>query len=123
MGRMVHFEIPVDDKDRAAKFYEEAFGWEVQKWELGDYWFVMTGKDEPGIDGALSPRRDDFQSPVTIADVDDIEVAMERVKNAGGTVLMDKVAIPGVGYSTYFLDTEGNTLGLFQSDESVPMPE
>ncbi|HEX2787098.1 MAG TPA: VOC family protein [Ignavibacteria bacterium] len=37
MGRVVHFEIHVDDVNRASKFYSDIFGWEFNKWEGGDY--------------------------------------------------------------------------------------
>ena len=33
MARVVHFEIHADDPERAAKFYEAAFGWSVSKWD------------------------------------------------------------------------------------------
>ncbi|MFY9638587.1 MAG: VOC family protein, partial [Methanobacterium sp.] len=52
---MIWFEIPADDPGRAAKFYENVFGWKVEKWEGPfDYWLVTTGEaEEPGIDGAI----------------------------------------------------------------------
>lgn len=48
------FEIPADDPGRAAKFYDDVFGWKV-KWDGPiDYWLVTTGEDEePGINGAI----------------------------------------------------------------------
>ena len=30
-GRIVHFEIPFDDADRAHGFYEKAFGWNLNR--------------------------------------------------------------------------------------------
>ncbi len=49
------FEIPADDPGRAAKFYDDVFGWKVKKWDGPvDYWLVTTGEDEePGINGAI----------------------------------------------------------------------
>lgn len=49
------FEIPADDPGRAAKFYDDVFGWKVKKWDgPADYWLVTTGEDEePGINGAI----------------------------------------------------------------------
>ena len=32
MGRLVHFEIHVNDMERAKKFYGEVFGWSFQDW-------------------------------------------------------------------------------------------
>ena len=58
MSKVIHFEIPADDPERAIKFYKDVFGWEIEKWELGDYWLVSAGpEDEPGINGAIMPKK------------------------------------------------------------------
>ncbi len=120
MPRPIHFEIPVEDPDRAAAFYEKVFAWDIQKWEGAPYWLVNSGPDsEPGINGALGQKSDEFAVPVFVIGVDDIEAAMASVEEAGATIAVGKNPIPGVGYSAYFDDPEGNRMGLFQSDESV----
>ena len=67
MPRVVHFDISVDDPERAIKFYTEVFGWKVQKWEGPmDYWLITTGDPgEPGIDGGLAKRRDHAGRPIS----------------------------------------------------------
>jgi uncharacterized protein len=58
MSKVIHFEIPADDIDRAIKFYNDVFGWEIEKWGHGDYWLVSTGpEDEQGINGAIMPKK------------------------------------------------------------------
>jgi len=43
-ARIVHFEIPADDPQRAAAFYKKAFGWKIEKWPGPmEYWMVTTG--------------------------------------------------------------------------------
>jgi predicted enzyme related to lactoylglutathione lyase len=42
-----------------------------------------------------------------------------RVQRYGGTVAQDKLPVPGMGWSAYVLDSEGNTIGLFQPDTSA----
>jgi catechol 2,3-dioxygenase-like lactoylglutathione lyase family enzyme len=55
MPRVIHFEIPADNAERAIKFYSDVFGWNIQKWGPQDYWLVDTGeKDQPGIGGAIT---------------------------------------------------------------------
>ncbi|KKG15484.1 VOC family protein, partial [Methanosarcina sp. 2.H.T.1A.15] len=56
---MVHFEIHAEDIERAKKFYEDVFGWKIEKWEGPiEYWNITTGKQEdPGIDGGLMRRQ------------------------------------------------------------------
>ena len=62
MPRVIHFEIPADDPERAVAFYQNVFGWKWQKWEGPEpYWLATTGEDsEPGAAGyvgsGVSPR-------------------------------------------------------------------
>lgn len=122
MPRPVHFELPVEDQARAAAFYETVFGWDIQQWEGAPYWLATTGPDtEPGINGALGQKSENFAVPMFVIDVPDIEAAMASVEAAGATIVHPKSPIPGVGYSAYFTDTEGNRMGLFESDESAAL--
>lgn len=117
MAKIVHFEIPVDDAPRATAFYADALGWEISGWGDIPYWLVKAGADdEPGADGALIARGDVHRTPVLIAGVDDLDASLARVEAAGGTIVQGRLPIPGVDWSAYFTDTEGNTVGLFQAD-------
>lgn len=118
MAKIVHFEIPVDDPDRASAFYREALGWEVSGFGDQPYWLVRAGgDDEPGADGALIARGEIHRSPVVVAGVESLDDTLERVRRAGGEVLHGREEIPGVGWSAYVRDPEGNTIGIFE-----PMP-
>ena len=121
MSRIVHFELPADNPDRAMNFYQKAFGWSFQKFEGPiDYWLIKTGKaDEPGIDGGLAPRQHDGHVPVSVIGVTNIDNAVKAIESAGGTIVAPKTAIPTVGYAAYFNDPEGNTMGVFQDDPSA----
>jgi predicted enzyme related to lactoylglutathione lyase len=117
MSKIVHFEIPVDDAGRAATFYRDVLGWEISGFGDQPYWLVRAGADdEPGANGALIGRGEIHRSPVLIAGVSDLDATVARVEGSGGKVLQGKLAIPGVGWSAYVADSEGNTLGLFQDD-------
>ena len=121
MSRVVHFEIPADDPARAVKFYEAAFGWKIQKWDgPEDYWLAMTGEEgQPGINGAITGRGEPTTVVVNTMDVASVDDAIARVIANGGTVLMPKMPVPGVGYLAYFRDTEGNAFGMMQNDPSA----
>jgi uncharacterized protein len=118
MGRVIHFEIPAQDMQRAGRFYREALGWTVTGWEGPvEYLLVGTGTGEtPGIDGGILRANDLVQSVVNTASVDDLDAALERVKAAGGTVERGSQPVPGVGHMAYCRDTEGNLFGLLQED-------
>jgi predicted enzyme related to lactoylglutathione lyase len=118
MPRVVHFEISADDPQRAIQFYENAFGWKIEKWSgPTDYWLVMTGpQDEPGIDGGLTKRNSPEERVTNTIDVDSVEAYVDKVVAAGGQVVVPPHAVPGVGYLAYCADTEGNVFGLMQDN-------
>ncbi len=121
MPRIIHFEIAVDDPERAVKFYRTALEWKIQKWGGPiEYWTIETGaQDEPGIDGGIQRRADSPAPTVNYVSVTSIDESMEKVTKAGGKVTSPKTPIPGVGYVCYCEDTEGNVFGLMQGDSSV----
>ncbi len=118
MPRVVHFEIHCDDPQRASSFYSDVFGWEITKWEGPvDYWLIKTGEQgEPGIDGGLMQRRDPAGSVYNTIGVPDLDEYLTKVKSQGGERVVDKMAVPGVGWLAYCKDTEGNVFGMMQSD-------
>ncbi len=121
-GKVVHFEIPVDEGDRAVAFYGAAFGWDLERWGPMDYWTTRAGDGE-GIDGALTRREEPGHGLRFYISVDDVDASLAAVESAGGRRLTDRMPIPTVGWMALFSDTEGNTVGVFQSDPSAPMPE
>lgn len=122
-GRVVHFEIPVDDGDRARSFYKEAFGWQVQHMPEMDYTLVTTGPGgeegptEPGfINGGLMSRSESLAgATVVVVDVDDIEAALAKIGSLGGSTVQAKLPVGDMGFSAYAKDSEGNVIGLWQT--------
>ena len=119
MNSVVHFEMPYDDRERMAKFYQNVFGWQTQMFgeEMGNYVVATTtetdenGPKKPGaINGGFFPKKPDWpaQYPSLVIAVDDIQAAMAQVTDAGGKVLGEPLEIPGVGQYVSFFDTEGN---------------
>ncbi len=121
MPKVIHFELPADDPKRAVAFYENVFGWTITKWEgPNDYWLITAGPDdEPGINGAITPRMLADQVTTDTISVTSIDDSIKKIDEAGGTVVMSKQIIPGVGYIAYCKDTEGNLFGVLQPDMSV----
>jgi uncharacterized protein len=121
-GKVVHFEIPIDDNDRGVGFYREAFGWALEQFGPVEYWTTAAGEGD-GIGGALMKRTDDSRALMFYIEVDDVDTALSAIEAAGGRRLTERMPIPTVGWSAFFEDTEGNKVGIFQADPSVPMPE
>jgi predicted enzyme related to lactoylglutathione lyase len=121
MSRVIHFEIPASDPERAVAFYQKVFGWKFDKWAGPmDYWLVTTGAEKtPGINGGMLRK----PGPVTVTtntiDVESVDNAIASVVKAGGKQSMPNSPIPGVGYFAYCEDTEGNLFGVMQADKNA----
>jgi len=122
MPRVVHFEIHADDPERASRFYHSVFGWQFTPFDAFEYWLIRTGdSDQPGIDGGMIRRKTPLDGSgvtafVCTVAVDDLERYLMRVKTSGGTIVISKTAVPGVGWLAHCKDTEGNVFGLMQPD-------
>lgn len=119
------FEIPATDINRAQKFYEAVFQFQMQSMDFGDTKMRMFPIDDPmeGIGGTLIDSGG-FHKPsatdgplIYLNGNPDLQVFLDRVEAAGGKVIMPKTLISDdYGYMGYFLDTEGNRIAL----HSVP---
>ena len=121
MGRVIHFEIPADDVERAIRFYRQVFGWKIEKWEGPvEYWLVTTGPEgEPGIDGGMGKRTSPSEGVVNTIDVRSVDDTVEKIEQAGGKIIRPKQAVPGVGWLAYCEDSEGNPFGIMQADPNT----
>ncbi len=123
MGRVVHFEIPFDDADRARNFYRDVFDWQIQPMPEMNYTMVSTGPtsdegmpSEPGyIGGGMMQREAPVNSPVLTLGVDDIDSAIIAIEKNGGSAVGEKLAVGDMGFAAYFKDSEGNLMGLWQN--------
>jgi predicted enzyme related to lactoylglutathione lyase len=132
MNPVVHFEMPYESADRVSKFYKTVFGWSMQPQgqKMGDYVLARTTQSDGDgwpkkvgrINGGFFPRKPDWpaQVPSLVISVDNIRTAMAKVREAGGTVLGEPMAIPGVGDYVSFTDSEGNRVSIIQP---LPMSE
>jgi len=121
MPRVIHFEISANDMEQVKEFYENVFGWEINKWDGPDeYYLISTGQSpEHGINGALFKPKEFFSATVNTIDVPDIDEYIKKVNDNGGTVVTEKMSIPGVGSFVYCKDVEGTMFGILQQ-ESKP---
>jgi predicted enzyme related to lactoylglutathione lyase len=123
MDKVIHFEVPFEDGERATSFYRAAFGWDLNP--MPQFQYVMTKTSatdergrptEPGaINGGMLKRQGPITAPVITIGVDDLDEAMARVEKLGGKVAIGRQAVGDMGFSAYFHDTEGNLIGLWQN--------
>ncbi len=127
MRKVVHFEIPADDLERAKTFYGSIFDWDLQSVPIEgseyDYTTIVTTPVDPqtqaptepgGINGGMSSKQF-MQSPVITIDVDSIDDTLKQIEANGGSTITPRTPIPGMGAFAYFRDTEGNQLGLWET--------
>ena len=125
MRKVVHFEIPVDDLGRAKSFYGSVFDWQLDTMPMGDgeYTGVTTTPaddaqlpTEPGaINGGMMQRDEVTPHPVITIDVDAIDDTLQEIESRGGSTVLPRTAIPGMGAFAYFKDPEGNVMGLWET--------
>jgi predicted enzyme related to lactoylglutathione lyase len=132
MNRIIHFEIHAGNPERAVQFYRDVFGWEIREWvmpgarmkEENRYWLVTTGPaNEPGINGGIVFRRgpapvdgqgaNAFVCTIGVANLND---SVARVMKSGGSVLLPRMPVTGIGWWASCRDTEGNSFGMMQED-------
>jgi predicted enzyme related to lactoylglutathione lyase len=121
MPAITHFDIPVDDPERALKFYKELFDWRIEKVPgPTDYWLIQSAEDDdPAINGGLTRREDPQQGILTYFSVSSATEFAAKVNELGGTVLKSATTVPGYGHFVICQDPEGNIFALWESDKDA----
>jgi len=135
MPTIVHFEIPSDDIERSKKFYNDLFGWKIEKLASADnsqltsaadgqpmeYWMVTTTDDEgnKALGGGMMKRQMPEQRITSYISVKSVDEYSSKVEKVGGKVVAPKHAVPGMGYFALCLDTENNSFAIWESNESA----
>jgi predicted enzyme related to lactoylglutathione lyase len=114
------FEIPVTDFDRAKKFYETLFDYQMPEMQMGPVKMGFFLYDQPGgkVGGAIC--QSDIHKPsqegslIYLNCQPDLQVALDKVESAGGKILQPKTKISAdqeLGNIGFITDTEGNKVG------------
>ena len=118
------FEIQADDVKRAVDFYRAVFGWKFNRQPSSpiEYWDIETG----GARGCLLQRPAKTPPPkhgtnafVCSMEVESFDEIASKIMQVGGQVALEKFPVPGRCWQGYFIDTEGNTFGIFEVDENA----
>jgi Predicted enzyme related to lactoylglutathione lyase len=121
MPRISYLDFSAEDPERAVNFYNKIFGWQINKWDGPmEFWEIKTGEpNELGIDGGLSKRDRIGQWTTPFINVSSVELYIAKIEAEGGRIIQPKAAIPGIGYTMLFKDTESNTIGLFEENKNA----
>jgi len=119
MPTIVHFDLPVDDTERAKKFYEKLFDWKFEKEPMPTPYYLIETKDlegNPGVRGGMGKRGTPEQKISNYIGVTSVDEYIGKVKKLGGRIIMPKTTISGWGYLAICVDTENNVFGLWEED-------
>lgn len=129
MPTIVHFEIPTDNVERSKKFYNELFGWNIERWSgeesmpEGMEYNTITTTDDKGnksVGGGMMKRQNPQQQGITnYIDVKSVAEYSARIESLGGKIVMPKTPVRGMGYFAVCLDTENNTFGIWETDSNA----
>jgi uncharacterized protein len=126
MDPVVHFEVPFDDKERAKKFYSTVFEWRLMDWNEGEMDYTMAysceideannnmPKEKARINGGMMPRSPLGESSVLVMNVKNLDETMEKITANGGSEVMPKTKMSGMGYYARAKDSEGNVIGVWE---------
>jgi predicted enzyme related to lactoylglutathione lyase len=120
MPTVYHFDVPVDDANRAQQFYKDVFGWDMKKLNIQvdpkvELWMCET-EDENGrkeITGGMM-KRNTLPTVTNYILVNNIDEYILKINKADGRVTVPRTEIPNVGFYAMFLDSENNLFGLFE---------
>ncbi len=123
MDKVVHFEIPADNVERAQKFYGKVFGWKMNPVPDMKYTMVSTVETdkkmmpkEPGaINGGMFQRNEQLKNTMITINVVSIDATLKNLEKNDGKVVRGKVDVGDMGFVAYFKDTEGNIIGLWEN--------
>lgn len=112
-----HWELMVNDLDKAKRFYGGVFRWSFDDAKYPGYTLIDTGE---GVGGGMMQRPPSAPAAAlnTYFAVDDVDKTLRRVVESGGTVVMPRTEIPGIGWFAMFLDPERIPIAILQP---VPM--
>ncbi len=123
MDKVVHFEIPVDQLERAKKFYKSIFGWDLNDVPGEDYTIIKTvatdernmPKESGAINGGMMKRKVKGETLVIVIDVPSLDDYVNKITKAGGKVVLPKEKVMDIGLYARVTDTEGNVIGIWES--------
>jgi len=112
-GDITHVDIPADDLGRATAFYRELFGWQVDE-APGFEGYPMWQAPNKISGGGFAQRGETLATMRSYVEVDSIDDVLAKVREHGGTVVMEKEPISDTSWWAVFVDTEGNEIGLYE---------
>jgi len=109
-----YIEFKSNDLEKTKTFYSKAFGW-----KFTDYGPTYTAFENRGLAGGFEKTDEAILNGVLVILVhDDLAIALQNVKDAGGKIVKEIFSFPG-GSRFQFTDPSGNELAVWKENESA----
>lgn len=112
---VVHWEFWSENAERVADFYTRVFDWDIRHIPEMNYRMVETGG--AGINGGIMTPDRSGPWPGNMAfyiDVNDLDAYGKKITDAGGTIIVEKQQVHGMGSFSLFSDPDGRVLGIWK---------
>ena len=119
-GEICWTEIAVTDLDACKSFYENVFGWQIEesKTEVSEFEYYEYDTGEGYKSGGIYELTDEMKENnlpphfVNYIAVDDLDASAEKVKELGGTIMVEPQEIPNTGRMCVAQDPTGAMFAL-----------
>lgn len=110
---ITHIELSASNLKEAAQFYADVFNWELQDYPEMNY---TTFTAEGGSGGGFSQVSDEYPAGTVLIYINthNLEKSLKKIKQYGGTVVMESYVIQGIGVMATFKDPTGNLVALLE---------
>lgn len=124
MNNPMYFELQAGDLERASNFYKNVFDWGItpQEGMPVEYRRIETNGIAGGIlkRPASTPGKEQGTNAAIISmEVKNYDDSASKILENGGIEALPKFAVPGRCWQGYYIDTEGNTFGIIEVDETA----
>lgn len=115
IGQFCWNELMTSDREGAAKFYSEVFGWKTEAMDMGDMTYTICKRGDAQAAGIMTKPKDSPMPPMWLGyvHVADSDASCEKLEKLGGKAFMKGMDIPNIGRMSICADPQGAPIALF----------
>ncbi|TLZ43385.1 MAG: VOC family protein [Methanobacteriota archaeon] len=116
-------ELASTDPATTRSFLEKVFGWSFAstKMPMGEY---LSYRTPTGGQGGVRPTRGtEAPTSMSYVRVPDLDAALQKIRRAGGDIVLPRVDVPGMGSFFWFRIPSGPMMACWQDAPSLPEEE
>lgn len=119
-GRFVWHELLTSNPKASAAFYGELVGWKTREQDMGGMKYTLISSNGTDIGGIVAPPPGAPTSWLGYCTVADVDKALKRARELGGTVAMEAMDVPTVGRFAVIKDSVGAVVAPIRMEQEAP---